>query len=684
MRACQKWRPFCFVDNAPSAFFWYNDLMFLEKLSQNIMSFRQNIILGIFLLLIVISSFFSGEWNNWLVAVILILAFPLVFYTLLLRRGQNPEPDKRINLKSPFFYFLIFLLVGAVTSIFSVMKYNSIHYLVLLIAYGVIFWSASTVFRNFSKVKIVAWAIFFIGLLAALISIFLFLKDSPERTEGLLRNANALGGYFLFAVPLGIVLALEARQKKHKIFLGLGTGLILLAFFLTFSLTAWISFLIPLAVIVLYFRKRLFTRKNISVFLVLFLALLIAAVAVRYSSTRDFGKALNLQETISSFHLNYSFVQRWNFLQSALDIFIKYPLVGTGLATYQQVYPSHAFSILEQPRYAHNYYLQTAAETGVIGFVFFMGFIVSLLAVIYRAVKKFLPDDHKRPYLLGLALGLVGSCLHSLFDFGWQFPAVFILFWISAGIFMSQSDAARANSDLTLRPAARPLVKIGIQALVVIGLLLLGRGVTLAVSQSYYDRAELEKIDGNLDAALPLYSLSVKLDPAPDKLRTYAFSAFQQGAINKNERQELYSQAEAVFQNISKYNRGDYFSHHQAGKMYFMRKEFDKAQAEYLRAIELDPIFHPDFYYDLAFLYYSQNKYNEAIIILLSVIDRYENISVSSNPYLLNQLAWHNLLIGRAYLDKGDKEKARQYWQESLRLEPDFKIAQDELNKLGQ
>jgi O-antigen ligase len=390
--------------------------MFLEKLSQNIMSFRQNIILGIFLLLIVISSFFSGEWNNWLVAVILILAFPLVFYTLLLRRDQHPELDKRINLRSPFLYLLIFLLVGAVTSIFSVMKYNSSHYLVLLIAYGVIFWSASTVFRNFSKVKIVAWAIFFVGLLAVLISIFLFLKDSPERTEGLLRNANALGSYLLFSVPVGIVLALEAKRKKQKYLLGAGTALIVLAFFLTFSLTAWISFLIPLALLDFYYRKRLFSKRNISIFVILLFVILITAMAVRYSSSRDFGKALNLQETISGFHLNYSFVQRWNFLQSALDIFIKNPLAGTGLATYQQVYPLHSFSILEQPRYAHNYYLQTAAEIGLVGFVFFIGFIVSLSAVVYRVAKKFLPDDDKRPYLLGLALGLVGSCLHSLFD----------------------------------------------------------------------------------------------------------------------------------------------------------------------------------------------------------------------------------------------------------------------------
>ncbi len=665
-------------------FFWYNNFMFLDKLSQNITSFRQNIILGIFLFLIVFSSFFSGEWNNWLMAVILVVVFPLVFYTLLLLRDGQQSRDVIFNFKSPFFYLLVFLGVGLVTTFFSQMQYNSGHYLVLLTSLAVIFWVGSVVFRNFSKIKIIALAIFFTGLAASLISLFLFVKDHAERTAGLLQNANALGSYLLFAAPLGLILTLDEENKKLKGVMMLGTVIILLGFVLTFSLTAWVSFVIPLAIIIGYYWKSLFTKKNILIFLGVLIILLVATVGVRYLNSRDFKQAVQLHKTISSFHLNYSFEQRWNFINSALDIFMKNPIAGTGLATFQQVYPRHAFSVLEQPRYAHNYYLQTAAETGIAGFLALMGFIISLLVVVYRATKKFWTDDSRRPYLLGLALGLLGSCFHSLFDFGWQFPAVFLLFWISGGIFMGQKSVAETEKISEEKPTRSIIKIISKLTLVIVSLFILVRGLTLFLSQSYEDRAELKKIEGDLAATSEFYSLAVKLDPAPKKQRAYAQALFQQGAADKDRLPELSAQAEKIFQNISKYNPGDYFSFYEAGKMYFMLKEYSQAEAAYQRAIELDPIFHPDFYYDLAFLYYSQDKYELVIDTLQPVIDRYKDVSVSSNPYLPNQLAWQNFLVGQAYQQRGNIEQARNHWQESLRLMPGFQLAWDELNKLGQ
>jgi O-antigen ligase/Tfp pilus assembly protein PilF len=657
--------------------------MWLDKLSQNITSFRQNIILGVFLFLIVVASFFSGEWNNWLAAIFLILIFPLAFYTVLIWRDRPPRHLMKLDARSPHLYLMIFLGVGLVTSFFSVMKYDSFHYWMLLAGYAMVFWVADAVFTEFSKAKIITIAIFCTGILASLINLFLFIQDPTARAGGALLNANALGSYFLFSAPLGIVLTLDAQRKKMRYLLGTGTILVLISFFLTFSYTGWVSFLVPLLVILIVYRKRAFTKKNALIFLGVIITLLVIAVGARYLSTKDFKQAIALQQTISGQSFGYSFHQRWNFIRSTASMFVDHPLAGTGLATYQQVYPRYALTVLEQPRYAHNYYLQTAAELGIIGFVGLAGFVAMLLYSAYRTVKNNFSDPTKRPYLFGLGLGLLGSAIHSLFDFGWQFPAVFLLFWISGGLLLGQSSGG--GDQLSAQAGAKkPSWRtIGIVAIIIFSLVLFTRGVTLFLGQSLYERSEPKKLDGRLDEALPLYALATRFDPAPDKLRNYAEALFDQGVQKKDERQADYQQADRIFQDIARRNPNDYFAYHAAGRMYFMRKEYALAAEQYQRALQYDPVFHPDFQYDLAFLYYTQKKYDLVRETIQPVLNRYTGISRSSNPNLPTQLAYLNLLLGRNYADQGETEQARHYFQAALGYLPDFGLAKCELERVN-
>jgi O-antigen ligase len=655
--------------------------MFLDRLSQNITSFRQNIILGIFLFLIVISTFFSGEWSNWMAAIFLILLFPLVFYATLMLRDKPSGAPAAHNIESPFFYLLIFLAAALVTSFFSIMKYDSFHYWTLLVGYAIVFWVASTVIRNFSQVRLISLAIFCTGILASLINLFLFIGDPSARASGALLNANALGSYFLFSVPLGIVLALDEQKKKRKYLLAGGSIIIAISYFLTFSYTSWVSFVLPGAVILVVYRKQIFTLKNIFWVIGLVVLLLVIVVGIRYSNSKDFQQAIQLQKTITVSHFNSSFSQRWNFIRSTVNMFADHVLTGTGLATYQQVYPRYALTVLEQPRYAHNYYLQTAAETGIVGFLGLLGFLIALLVRSWQAIKRNFGDIAKRPYVMGLGLGLLGSIIHSLFDFGWQFPAVFLLFWTAGGLLFGQYQAAKPPDQN--QPAHRKVMtKIVASALVLLSIILLLRGVTLFLAQASYDKAVLKANAAEQSEALPAFKRAVSLDPAPDKLKAYAQALFEQGALNKDIRQQNFDQADKIIASIVKWNSGDYFTFNQAGKMFFTRNDYNRAETMYKQAIALDPMFHPEFQYNLAVLYTIQKKYDLVFATLQPILDRYAGIYGTTNPELPNQLALINVLLGQTAGFQGDKTKAAFYYNEAMSRVPDFILAKQALEKL--
>lgn len=655
--------------------------MILDRLSENIIKFRQTVLLGIFLFLIVVTSFFSGEWNNWLISIFLILVFPLVFYTVLLLKDSPAGQADHFTVKSPYFYLILFLIVAFITSFFSLLQYNSWHHFSLILSYVAIFWVGSIVFRDLSKFKIIVLTIFFTGVLVSVINIIIFIQDPTVRAGGLLFNANALGGYFLFSLPLGIVLFLTEQRKKIKAIYGIFAFIVLISFFLTFSYTGWFSFLIPFFIILAVFRQKIFTRENIIKYVVIVLLLIISAIGFRYLSTGDLEQAVLLHKTIPIQGVTTSWDQRLNFLQSAFDIFKDNVWLGTGLSTFQNVYPRYALSVLEQPRYVHNYYLQTAAEIGIFGLLALLGFIVVLLKKCYQTVKDNYSDGRKKPYLLGLSLGVLGSAIHAVFDFGWQFPAVFLLFWLAGGLLLGQSRQLADGNSPKINKKIR-LAFIGKIFIIILSLVLLARGVTLFLAQSYFERAGVRKQSLETAEALGFYEKAVQLDPDPDKIRSYAEMLYEEAHFNKELEAEYYFIAERYLQKSLQWNKNDYFIYNLLGRVYFVQGDYTEAEYYYQKAIYYDPLFHPNFYYNLTFLYFKQQEYDRAERTAKEMLNQYKGVVKTSNPLLPTQLAFLNLLLGNVYLEQGNKEQAKAYYQKALEIKPDFNLAKEGLKKI--
>ncbi|HEY7063237.1 MAG TPA: O-antigen ligase family protein [Chloroflexota bacterium] len=112
---------------------------------------------------------------------------------------------------------------------------------------------------------------------------------------------------------------------------------------------------------------------------------------------------------------NWSIVERMAHWQAAWYMFLEHPWFGIGPGNYGTLYDQYYLpGWLEPLGHAHNYYLNLAAETGVVGL---SGFLLTL-GLAFRATIHGLrgPNPFWRAVGLGVLGSLVAICLHSAFD----------------------------------------------------------------------------------------------------------------------------------------------------------------------------------------------------------------------------------------------------------------------------
>ena len=112
---------------------------------------------------------------------------------------------------------------------------------------------------------------------------------------------------------------------------------------------------------------------------------------------------------------NYAIVERLAHWQAAWRMVSDNPLWGVGIGNYVPVYPAYALPGWEDPMgHAHNYYLNIAAEAGLVGlggYLFLWGAIFWHGWRVYRGT-----EEQWRSIILGLLGVMIALGAHSLFD----------------------------------------------------------------------------------------------------------------------------------------------------------------------------------------------------------------------------------------------------------------------------
>jgi hypothetical protein len=179
---------------------------------------------------------------------------------------------------------------------------------------------------------------------------------------------------------------------------------------------------------------------------------------------------------------------RWRWWQEAWTLWKDAPAGGKGAATYEIARRDIRQGSITTTE-PHNLPLQFLAETGVVGFLLFLGFVAAGVAASATALRRLEPAERGAAASLAVMLG--AYVLHTLVDIHWEFVAVTAPAFVVLGALVGFGGERRAR----LR---RPVVAL----MGVVALAVLFSFVAPYASQRLVDASYSEVASGKLARAL--------------------------------------------------------------------------------------------------------------------------------------------------------------------------------------
>ncbi len=386
--------------------------------------------LGVVLFLLALPPFFSGGKADWVAPAAMIGTSLLLAFSVFTRKQEiNPGLARNI-----LYAVGIFILGALLSTVFSVAPYKSFGFFALLLTYTSLFYAVYSLNLKEKEIKIILSVIVGISAMLVLWGAYMFTGSSYPRMISLFFWPNAFAGYLLFSLPIALGFYIREKHGSRVILLGLTTALIGGALYLTQTRGAFISTAIALLPLLYWTRsvpkKELALKLGGVVLATAGIAGLLFIARTGEIASPPSPSFSNLAEKNDTTTGN-SAEGRLIFWKNGVEMWRDNPITGTGLNTWEDVYPQYQDSPINFARRAHNQYVQWLAETGVIGITPFLAFTV---LIIWGGIKAMRRENF---YAVVIFAGVFGSLMHNFVDFDWYFPANALTFWILAGILVS-------------------------------------------------------------------------------------------------------------------------------------------------------------------------------------------------------------------------------------------------------
>jgi O-antigen ligase len=185
-------------------------------------------------------------------------------------------------------------------------------------------------------------------------------------------------------------------------------------------------------------RKWLLTGALFLIFIFIFLPSLNSVRNLTLINDNSSGMRANSENFLNNIQPAFGDVGsgRFTFWKKAISIVRSSPVWGTGLNTYTRV-------LMRNPDrgtwwYAHNSYLQMAAETGMLGLAAFLWMLFVLLrhGVYYCQQIK---DLWLLTFLQGTMTCLIGFLVQSFFDNTFYTVQLSVLMWLIFGLMVAMT-----------------------------------------------------------------------------------------------------------------------------------------------------------------------------------------------------------------------------------------------------
>lgn len=313
--------------------------------------------------------------------------------------------------------------------------------LMLFLGYIAFGYVVSQHFRTTRAIMFLLVAVFAIAFIEAIIGIAQHLltgseMNTPNTTiaRGTYVNKNHFAGFMEMTLPLAFGYSVSlwhwTREKSYSIrqiivsdkffrqlFFVFLLGLMFLALVLSRSRAALASILIAFGsfIVISAFLRRGSSFSGLGLLLVIAVGFILTAIVGVYPIIDNFVTA------------GGDVKGRILVWMDTLHMISDFPLFGAGFGSFSNVYPMYkeAMTLPKTFNFAHNDYLQMAAETGLAGLLSLMGILLLMMRdFVRKIIDAHSGIDHFRKYVaIGAMMGIISILVHSMADFNLHVPA---------------------------------------------------------------------------------------------------------------------------------------------------------------------------------------------------------------------------------------------------------------------
>lgn len=315
------------------------------------------------------------------------------------------------------------------------------------------------------------------------------------------RDHQLYGSVLLLLLPPVVAVALTARDTRWRLGSVAAAGVGALCLALSETRSAWAGALAAALVFGGLWLFRAGGRRRAGRTLLLAAALVGAGLALWLLLTPlDLRAPMTARVgTLSSLGTDGSWQERLTLWRGASRLAAAYPAAGIGLGRYpgaqwawtragSPLSPSQRPSLSEE---AHDLYLQTAAETGLVGLGLYVAALASFISLGLGRLRRARPPQtgtpqtrrHRSPGRDALVIAFLsvvaGQAVDALASPSWQFGEASLLFWALLGVGLAamrgeEPEPAAARVPRVLRRAGRFALSGGVAVVLAANVLPLG------------------------------------------------------------------------------------------------------------------------------------------------------------------------------------------------------------------
>ncbi|MFH1541452.1 MAG: O-antigen ligase family protein [Elusimicrobiota bacterium] len=350
------------------------------------------------LIAILLTPFFNGSKDPTAVFI-----FETVIFTLFFIISNFRKTD----IDAPNFIFFILIIFSTLNTVYLD---SSINIVILLISYIVFFYCVVSIYDENFKKYFYMGLIFISFILSLIVIIQTFLKIIPKAT---MPNPNMAAGYIAAGASLVLpLLILEKNKLKSKLLYCFLVLFFWIAIILTHSRGGLFALICGIAAVI-YFKFKKWG------FVIFGIGLLIIFISIPKKTLVDITKIGG-----DSYAL-----KRPAIWKTAIDVIKEKPVFGTGPGNFELSFYKYNFPVSNlisrysrNTRFAHNEFLQIAAEGG---FFTLLAFLFILVIIFKNGIK----NSSISTVVLSSIVG------HSFVDFNLHLPAlVFVAIILSSDI----------------------------------------------------------------------------------------------------------------------------------------------------------------------------------------------------------------------------------------------------------